>query len=82
MPRQTLYKQCELTRPVEDGLAREVAWIPEKFAVPGRYVKLDRMPEAIRDGWRVENATGPAVEEHVLVQQSHRSGSWWEKEGK
>ena len=42
------YHQCWLVR----GSAKQMAWIPAKFAVAGRYLKLTENGEA-EDGWQV-----------------------------
>jgi hypothetical protein len=65
-----LYKQCGLSKQLEDGVATQVAWIPVKFAEVGKYLKLDNEPADFQDGWRVEDVTEPAVEEHILVKNS------------
>ncbi len=54
------YKHCLMLR----GTTYQMAWIPEKFATVGKYVKLKD-----QDGWKIEQAYTSAPEDYVL---SHR----------
>ena len=66
-----MFKQCELTRPQDGGLARMVSWIPEPIATPGLRVRLkDVETGEWTDGWTVINATEPALPASVLIRQS------------
>ena len=40
MKKQPFYRQCNLTKTTEDSELHQVSWIPEKFAVKGKFVKL------------------------------------------
>lgn len=42
------YKQCTLQK----GNTRQISWIPEKFSVVGKFLKL-REPGGWQDGWEV-----------------------------
>ena len=53
----TLYKQCSMTR----GNVRRVEWLPVKYAVVGKALKL-RMGDVWEDGWVVETANGESQE--------------------
>src|SRR4051812_7378521 len=70
MKRQ-MYKMCELTKPVEGGVARMISWIRAEVALPGRL--LDRLEDTdtgrIENGWRVESVALPAYPENVLMQR-------------
>ncbi len=54
------YRQCWLMR----GSARQMAWIPEKFAVTGRFLRLTN-GEASEDGWQVTGVGAQMAEETV-----------------
>ncbi len=58
------YHQCWLVR----GHARQMAWIPAKFAVAGRYLKLTQNGEA-EDGWQVAGV-GARMAEEVVRERS------------
>ena len=56
------YKQCELSKPVANGVARMISWIPSAAAVCGKIVALKDLETGERtSGWRVENVTEPAL---------------------
>ena len=49
--RDEMFKQCELTKPVDGGIARMVSWIPAKIAVlPRRRSGFDSRPAHRRCG--------------------------------
>jgi len=72
MSRLQTYMQCQLSKPVDGGVARMVSWIRSEIAVPGNL--LGRLEDAdtgrIETGWRVDSASGPAMPESVLLRQS------------
>ena len=72
MPRETLYKQCLLSKPVEGGQAFMVSWIRQAVAVPGNRLRKLEDPETgrIEHGWTVVDATEPPMPERVLLKQS------------
>ena len=47
--KDTLYKQVAL----QQGQSHHMAWIPEKFAVLGKYIKIKRDDNSWDDGWKV-----------------------------
>ena len=55
-----LYRQCWLAR----GSARQMAWLPEKFAVAGRFLRLTDSGVS-EDGWQVTGVGAQMTEEHV-----------------
>ena len=66
-----MYKQCELTKPMDGGVARMVSWIPQKVAVAGLRVRLkDSESGQWTEGWTVENVTEPALPGKLLERQS------------
>ena len=60
----TYYRQCRLAR----GPARQMAWIPEKFAVAGRFLRLTEAG-ATEDGWEVMSV-GARLAEEVVRERS------------
>ena len=54
------YRQCWLTR----GSARQMAWLPEKFAVAGRFLRLTDAGVS-EDGWQVTGVGAQMAEETV-----------------
>ena len=54
------YRQCWLSR----GNSRQMAWIPEKFAVMGRFLKLTEEGVS-EDGWQVVGVGTRLTEEYV-----------------
>ena len=58
------YAQCWLVR----GNARQMAWIPAKFAVAGRYLKLTDAGQT-EDGWRVAGV-GASLPEDTIRERS------------
>lgn len=72
MARDTLYKQCLLSKPVEGGEAFMVSWIREAVAIPGAALRKLEDPESgrLEEGWHVVNVTEPPMREHVLLKQS------------
>ena len=72
MPRETLYKQCLLSKPVDGGQAFMVSWIRQAVAIPGAALRKLEDPDTgrIEDGWHVVNVTEPAMPEHVLLKHS------------
>ncbi len=54
------YCQCWLVR----GNARQMAWIPEKFAITGKYLRLTDAGVS-QDGWQVKNVGTRMTEEYL-----------------
>ncbi|MBD3405053.1 MAG: hypothetical protein GF411_02820 [Candidatus Lokiarchaeota archaeon] len=54
-------KQCVLRL----GNTIKTCWIPEKFAVKGKYLKIKNCEDAWIDGWLVESVG--AVEDYAIV---------------
>ena len=53
--------QCWLRR----GNARQMAWMPQKFAVTGGYVRL-KNDGVWENGWQIVGVGGRLTEEHLL----------------
>ena len=65
------FKQCELTKAMDGGLARMVSWVPEKIAVAGAVVRLKDAETGLwSGGWTVANVAGAALPGKVLERQS------------
>ena len=67
------YHQCELVRENPLGEIREIAYIPEKFAVEGLRLKI-KNGETWEDGWKVV-----AKQEHGklhLIKERLNNPSW------
>ena len=67
------YTQVTLEKRREGSLLVQVSFIPSRFAVIGRYVRL-KVGEGWDDGWRVA-ATGATFSEAETLQQAqeHRA---------
>ncbi len=63
---EAFYKQCRLKR----RNASTVTWLPEKFAVAGRFVKLKEEDGSWSDGWQVEEVGPVRMEERYVVANS------------
>jgi hypothetical protein len=61
MAKQSYYKQCTLTRPLEDGKQTQVAWIPEEFAVPGKKVFFGTKTQPTKEVWTVDSASDQRI---------------------
>ena len=61
------FRQCRMSKP---GFQDEVAWIPEKFAVKGKVIKLKE-----DDGWTVDHAgtMRKTNEEMQRIRDEHRT---------
>ena len=55
MSKNVLYKQCRLVKRTDESVTELVSWIPEKFAVKGKYIKLKGADDAWEDGWLVRS---------------------------
>jgi len=57
---QQFYTQCRLERQKEEGIEVTFSWIPKKYAVKGKILRLKDV-----DGWRVTNTWETMPEEYV-----------------
>ena len=64
----TYYRQCTLTYQDPDYpvMGEQVAWIPEEFAIIGKYIKIKD-----QDGWRVKTV-GSRRQSEDYVQDHER----------
>lgn len=64
------YTQCLLNKKTEFGTLQEVSWIPEKFAVADKQIKLkDENTEKWSDGWIVKQLFSTIDESKVIVKR-------------
>jgi hypothetical protein len=70
MTRTVYYRQCQLTRKQGRVEWRQVSWIPERFAVAGKTLRL-REDEAWQDGWVVQSV-GPYRMSESELPDPHR----------
>ena len=68
------YVQCLLKKTIPDGCRITTSWIPEKFAVKGKYVKLKG-----DDGWEVyrifSKVDKKTIEENERNHTKHRKAT-------
>lgn len=57
MKKETNYIQCALER----NEWHHMAWIPEKFAIIGKFVKIKNEDETWQDGWKVVGVSDKIV---------------------
>ena len=74
---KTRYRQCEIHRKTETGHLIDVAWLPEKFSVVGKVLKI-KDKEEWSDGWIVVSVRSFALDEQDVPDlereyKSHRS---------
>lgn len=52
MSKTEYYRQCEMRKPLENGYTSHIAWIPEKYAVKEKIIKI-KFDDGWIDGWEV-----------------------------
>jgi hypothetical protein len=70
MSQQVMYRRCELTKRVSDGVLIQQSWIPSKFAMVGRVLELKNGAGEWENGWRVDWTSDVERPENVLVARS------------
>ncbi len=71
MSKEILYRQCRLIKIIPEGTKHQVSWLPEKYAILDKILKL-RDPDGYWDnGWRVEVAGEHLVSEDALPDSHH-----------
>jgi len=72
------HRQCVLSHKIGDGEEVKVAWIPEKFAVKGKYLEL-KEDDGWENGWQVMEVgvrqASEAVRERSLDYRNQRKAS-------
>lgn len=66
------YRQCKVTRKHDGSETSTVSWIPEKFAILNKVLKLKDKDEKWTDGWIVESVGSSILEESQLP-DAHKS---------
>jgi hypothetical protein len=61
-----IYAQCLLTKAIEKGCLKTIAWIPSEFAAKGRILKLKQEDGSWNNGWMVEEVYSMHDESFVL----------------
>lgn len=66
MSKQIYFKQCSLSRKLDDSRVQEMTtWIPEQFAKVGKYLEILQDGEWV-NGWKVKwTSTVRLTEEYV-----------------
>lgn len=66
-----LYKQCELVKPLDGGIAKMISWIPARIAIVDQTVRLkDTETGEWTEGWKVNNVTEPPLPGKLLERWS------------
>ncbi len=66
MSKTTYYRQCHMAKPTKTGKWEQTSWIPEKFAVVGKVLKLKDMDGNWDNGWVVETASQTRLADDML----------------
>lgn len=72
MSKTFYYRQCQL----EKGCTITTSWIPEKFAIKGKCVKLKKKNDEWDDGWTVREVFSK-MEARAVENQAHNSDDIW-----
>lgn len=68
MSKKKLYHQCRMRKKVgKDRYKLHVAWIPEKHAKKGKYIKIKWEDGTWENGWEVTEVGYPPKEEKYLI---------------
>jgi len=67
----TYHKQCMMKRKVDNKTAFLTSWIPEKFAIKGKVIKLEeRETGKITDGWEIVMVGSKRKESKEVIERS------------
>ena len=55
-----LYSQCTIEKKTESGKTTQVTWLPAKYAVKGKVLKLKDDGDKWQDGWVVMQVGDPS----------------------
>ena len=67
---EVMYRQCNLSRRTSDTLSVTTTWLPEKFAIMGKYLKLMNGEGEFVNGWQVDSVSDVARDGRYLNTQS------------
>lgn len=76
MSREQMYVMVNMERRTPEKTLVHTAWIPEQFAVKGKYLKLDSLGENA-NGWQVLNDPDPTATPRPVshfIQQRRAAG--------
>jgi len=66
-----MFKQCELTKTLQGGVARMISWIPQEIAIAGAVVALKDSETGDRStGWFIEHVGQAPLSGKILERQS------------
>lgn len=63
------FKQCNLEKEIADGKKLLTSWIPEKFAIKGRYLEL-KNEDQWENGWLVASVGTERLDEKIVEENS------------
>ena len=68
---KVFYKQCMMERKIGDKTEKTTSWIPEKFAVKGKVIKLENRETGEQtDGWEVTMVGYRRKESKEVIERS------------
>jgi hypothetical protein len=68
MAKKKWYCQCRMEKPTgKDSRKWDIAWIPEKFAKVGKYIKIKQEDGTWDNGWLVTGVGDIKREESYLI---------------
>lgn len=65
------YKQCMLQRSLGDKIGKTIVWIPEKFAIENKYLKIKK-GENWENGWLVKKVYDDNRVKEKEILDSHK----------
>ena len=66
MAKETFYKQTTLEKKEGESTITQVSWIPEKFAILNKTLKLKNDDDVWIDGWNVQSVGESRISEKNL----------------
>lgn len=66
MSKEINYVQCVLV----NGASRQTAWIPQRFAVQDKFLKLKQEDDSWQDGWQVRGLGDTHLPGSVINERS------------
>lgn len=70
------YHWVELNRETEEGTLIRYCWIPDKYAILGKYIKLQEDGIWSEDSWLVVYVASVRMDEKVLLALNKRADTW------
>lgn len=64
--KEIYYRQCRLEKKTDRGVCCQTSWLPEQYAVKGKYLKLKDDNGEWINGWLVVEASSSSRAEHLL----------------